>query len=74
MAQKITASMPDGMDLDNSFTIQWAAVDPTTGANVSGVKVSNVGMLVSQLTPGGVEALAVGPFKLIPVDELNASG
>jgi len=66
VAQKITASMPEGMDLDNSFTIQWAALDPSTGAAVSGVKVSNVGMLVAQVSPGTADDLAVGPFMIVP--------
>jgi hypothetical protein len=68
MAKSLTASMPHGMDLDNSFTIQWAALDPNDGSAVSGVKVSNVGMLVTQVTPGGPEALQVGPFVFVPID------
>ena len=66
MAQKITASMPEGMDLDNSFTIQWAALDPSSGAAVAGVNVSNVGMLVAQVSPGTADDLAVGPFMIVP--------
>lgn len=74
MSQKLVASMPNGMDLDNSFTIQWAALDPSTGADVSGVTVSNVGMLVTQLTPGGPEALQSGPFLFVPLDIQPSDG
>lgn len=62
MAQKLTASMPQGMDLDASYTIQWAALDPVTGDPVSGVVVNNAAMLVSQVTPGGFAALQADNF------------
>lgn len=54
------------MDLGNAYQLQWAAVDPVTGADVAGVQVSNVGMLVTQLTPDDPEALQSGPFMLVP--------
>jgi hypothetical protein len=72
MAQKLTASIPLTLDLDSSWTIQWAALDPASGAAVSGVNVSNVGMIVSQVSPGTADQLQVGPFQLIPLDELNS--
>lgn len=62
MAQKITASMPQGMDLDANYTIQWAALDPVTGADVAGVTINNAAMLVSQVTPGGFSALEADNF------------
>ena len=78
MAQKLTASMPENMDLAASYTVQWAAVDPTTGAAVSGVVVKNGAMLVTQVTPGSADQLAFGPFVPafvpIPADEINAEG
>lgn len=52
MGQKITASMPQTMDLDASYTLQWAALDPNTGEDVAGVTISNASMLVSQVSPG----------------------
>lgn len=66
MAQKLSAAIPDAMDLDQSWQIVFAAVDPTTGAAVSGVTISNIGFLVDQLTPGGPIALQSGPFMLVP--------
>jgi hypothetical protein len=65
MAQKVTASMPLSLDLDSSWVIQWAAVDPTDGSDVSGVNVSNGAFIADQVS-GTPEALAVGPFMLVP--------
>jgi hypothetical protein len=69
MAQKLTASLPEGMDLDASYTIQWAALDPATGDPVDGVIVGQAAMLVTQVTPGTAEDLQAGPFMLVPGPE-----
>jgi hypothetical protein len=66
MAQKISAALPPNMDLDASYVIEFAALDPTTGDPVTGVVVSNAYMLVTQLTPGTADALESGPFMLVP--------
>lgn len=65
MAQKLNAGMPDSLDLTESWQILFAAVDPTSGADVSGVKVSNA-MLVVELVQGDATDLPVGPFMLVP--------
>lgn len=52
MGQKITASMPQGMDLDANYTLQWSALDPDTGEDVAGVTVSDASMLVTQVSAG----------------------
>jgi hypothetical protein len=57
--------MPMSLDLDASWTLQWAAVDPVTGDAVSGVNVSNGAFIADQVS-GTPEALAVGPFMLVP--------
>lgn len=76
MAQKVTATMPEGMDLDASYTIQWAALDPTDGSDVAGVVVSAAAMLVTQVTPGTAGDLATDTFVplLTPIqlDDQNA--
>lgn len=69
MAQKLTASMPDGMDLDASYTLEFAALDPTTGDPVSGVTVSDVYLLVTPVDVDDVGALQSGPFMLVPGPE-----
>jgi hypothetical protein len=66
VAQKLQGTMPQEMDLEFTYTIEFAAVDPTTGANVAGVVISGGMLLVDQLTPGGADALAAGPFMLVP--------
>jgi hypothetical protein len=71
MAQKQTASMPTSLDLDASWTIQFAAVDPTSGAAVSGVNVSGAAIIADQVA-GTPEALTVAPYQYIPLAELNS--
>lgn len=49
--------------------MQWAAIDPTTGAAVSGVKVSAVNIDADDLSVpvgDGTQELIVGPFMLVP--------
>lgn len=67
MAQKLTASMPENMDLDGTYTVRWAALDPATGADVAGVEISNAAMLVSQVSPGGADELEGSGFTLEPL-------
>lgn len=66
MAQKLEGGLPEGMDLEAQYTIQWSALDPATGAPVAGVVVSNAGMLVTLVGSSVASALAVGPFMLVP--------
>ena len=42
MSQKLTAGLPDNTELNAGYQIQITALDPATGAAVSGVTVSNV--------------------------------
>jgi hypothetical protein len=42
MSQKLTAGIPDTMELNANYQIQITALDPSSGAVVSGVTVSNV--------------------------------
>lgn len=66
MAQPLAASMPPDLDLDGNYTIRLTALDPVSGAVVSGVTVSALAMLIAPLggtTPGD---LAVGPYLLVP--------
>ena len=42
MAQKLQAAMPEGIVVGDGFVLQFRAVDPTTGDDVSGVVVTNV--------------------------------
>ncbi len=58
MAQKLSASMPDLMDLGASYEVQVTALSPTTGALVTGV--------ADAIVIGDVEQLTTGPFMLVP--------
>ena len=51
MAQPLTAPLPEALVLDAGYTITLDAVDPTSGAPVAGVVVSN----------GTVTATEIGP-------------
>ena len=42
MSAPLVAGLPPDLDLDGGYTFRFDAVDPTTGATVSGVKVSAV--------------------------------
>ena len=66
MAQKLIASMPDNLDLDANYTIRFTAVDPSSGAVVPSVNISNAALLVSNLTASADIALQSGPFMLVP--------
>jgi hypothetical protein len=68
MAQKLTASLPPDLNLPANFIIQISAVDPSTGAVVSGVKASNVAIIAEPMTPDTSDSSLepVGPFLLVP--------
>lgn len=65
--------MPEGMDLPATYSIRWAALDPVTGLDVSGVKIDTASLLVTQVTPGGPAALTtddfVALFTPLPLDD-----
>jgi hypothetical protein len=51
VAQPLTASLPEALVLDAGYTITLDAVDPTTGAPVAGVVVSNATVTGLELGP-----------------------
>ena len=63
MAEQYKTSMPPALDLAGGWTVEFDAVDPTTGATVSGVTVSDVAIQVELVS--GPEELQ-GTFKLVP--------
>ena len=68
MAKSLNIGMPDSLDLPDGYIVQWAAIDPTTGADVAGVKVSNVSIFGTMLGTGtgGNGGAPVGPYMLVP--------
>lgn len=51
MAKPLNAALPPDFDLPANFIVQLTAVDPNTGAVVSGVNVSNVAIMAAPVTP-----------------------
>jgi hypothetical protein len=64
VAQKLEAGMPDSLDIGGGWQIVWAAVDPSTGNDVSGVVISLANVVAVPVTePTDV---APGDFVLVP--------
>lgn len=66
MAQPLAAAMPPDLDLGGNYTIRLTALDPVSGAAVSGVTISSLAMLVVNVGAGGVTDLGYGPYLLVP--------
>jgi hypothetical protein len=52
MAKPLEGNLPPDLDLDAGYTIQFAAIDPTTGAAVAGVNVTTGTLLVTNVAGG----------------------
>ena len=70
MAAKLTAPLAEALILADGYIIRFAAVDPTTGADVSGVKVTNVNIDgdtqgSSSGIPPDIGGLTAGPYLLV---------
>ena len=64
MAQPLKTPMAPDIPLGNGYTVTFAAIDPTTGAAVSGVTVSNYAI---EYSGGGVlTPIETGPFMRVP--------
>jgi hypothetical protein len=64
MAEELIAGLPPDLELAGGYIIRLAAVDPTTGAAVSGVKVSDVSVFGTPLADTTADNLK-GPFTLV---------
>jgi len=64
MAQKLIADLPSGLDLSQQWVLQFDAVDPSSGASVSGVNISNVS-IVCELVGAGSGTLSLDPTALL---------
>jgi hypothetical protein len=58
--------MPEDLDLIGGYTLRVTALDATDGSLVTGVNVETVVITAVPLGPGPPEALAYGPFMLVP--------
>lgn len=67
MAQKIDVALPEDVVIGDGWTVEWDAVDPTTGNSVSGVVISDANVTASDVSAGdGTGGGLVGPFMLVP--------
>lgn len=62
MSLPVKTGMPDNLVIADGYIIKFRAVDPTTGADVSGVNVSAAAI---QASDTGAVAVT-GPFQLVP--------
>ena len=65
MAQPLSVALPPNLVLADGAIISVQALNPTTGALVTGVDVQNVTIEVDLLS-GEPAALEQGPFLLVP--------
>jgi hypothetical protein len=66
MAQPLTVAFPPNLVLTDGWLVTITAIDPTTGALVSGVTISEALMQVEVLEGAGGFALSSGPFMFVP--------
>lgn len=66
MPAPYSAAMPGELDLEGTYTIRVTAVDPTTGAVVPGVEVSDFVLTVQPGASTSSDQLAFGQFLLVP--------
>lgn len=66
MSLPVKTGFPDDMRLGDGWTIRFAAVDPTTGANVAGVVISLVNVGGDDGGTGPADDVELGPFMLVP--------
>lgn len=66
MSRVLVAQFAPDLDLPDGYIIEWLAVDPTTGANIAGVKVTGVSLFGTMLGSGQTALTDLGPLMLVP--------
>lgn len=66
MSLPVKTGLPDNMSIGPGYTIRFTAVDPTTGAVVAGVTISDASIFCTAQGSAGAGALDSGPFMLVP--------
>lgn len=56
--------MAPNLTLADAYTVEFAATDPTTGADVTGVDVSNVSILIGETGTLALSAAILNPVLL----------
>jgi len=67
-AEPLIAGLPPDCELSAGYVIRIVALDPTTGATVSGVSLSDISLFVTDMH-GNLDNLAPDPL-LVPSSEL----
>ena len=70
MSLPVKTGLPDNLDLPPGYTFRWRAVDPVTGADVAGVKVSATSLFG---TTTGVGPIGTAEYKPVLL-RTNVSG
>lgn len=73
MPQPLIAPLPLDLVLASGYVVRFTALSPTTGATITGVRVTDVAFQVRPVNigPGGtVDGLAPLPL-LVPTDQLT---
>lgn len=65
MAQPIDIDMPQDLDVGPTYTVRVTAIDPNSGALVSGVNVGTV-VITAALVQGTAGGLETGQWFLLP--------
>lgn len=66
MAQKINVNLPEDVVIGDGWIVEWDAVDPTTGASVAGVVISQANVTAADQSAPALETPQAGPFMLLP--------
>jgi hypothetical protein len=66
MPQPLIAGLPPGLALPAGYQLRVNAIDPTSGANVTGLTVSNFSIFATNLVGTDASELEAGPFLLVP--------
>lgn len=66
MAAPMVAPIPPELELAGRWRIRFTALNPTTGAVVAGVTVSEATIQVADLSTGPVSRLETADWQLVP--------
>ena len=69
MPVPLLADLPPNLDLEGGYVLRITALDPATGAQVAGVKVSGVVITAVNVLGGNPADLEVGDWVLVPGPE-----
>jgi hypothetical protein len=70
-AAPMIAGLPPDCVLSAGYVVRLTALDPSTGATVAGVQLSEVSFFVTDLAPTGADTIGDAPLPLlVPSDQI----